>query len=720
MPQLNSGATFWVSHQDHAIRDSWYSDGLYSHDTRFLSKWQITVNDKEPFCLTYSEFDHAHGQWVLIAPALITSADGIPTEVSITLDRFMTQGELHEDLTLNTYGTVPVILTLSLTLATDFADLFEVRRQQWQSRSTSTEWHPDDHILFSSYANKDFYRERRTYITSDTTPTVNGSTVSFSITLSPGEQWHACLAHCLITDRAAAKTPMECPLPAWHEATPVTGTHTPHRPGLPQDVPTYRVAHHAFQTAIDQSTRDLHALRIPNPAGASLPDIPAAGIPWFVALFGRDSVIASLQTLVHNPEFARGTIAALAAFQATKLDAYRDAEPGKICHELRVGEWAVFGLIPHNPYYGSADATALYLYLIGMVYQWTGDAEWLRQFKDSIDKALEWVDRYGDVDGDGFQEYGPRAMTGYPNQCWRDSPDGVPDEEGHTPSHPIGTSELQAYVFAAKHALAPLYAIWGEEQRSGTLQREATELKHRFREVFWLPDKGTVALCIDGRKHAIGTPSSDTGHCLWMGILDEDVAEASARQLLSPELFSGWGIRTLATSHPAYDPHSYHRGSVWPHDSMIAAAGLMRYGFVEEAWSVIRGVIDATGYFANAQIPEVFSGLDRSAIPVPVPYRRPNIPQAWAAGSIIYAVDILLGIDPDIPNGIIRFHPHLPSWCPTISIEELRVGSRNLSVHAYRKEDGSSHLEARVTHGDPIEIICTTEPRHNTTTLPHA
>jgi len=457
-----------------------------------------------------------------------------------------------------------------------------------------------------------------------------------------------------------------------------------------------------LQFAYQRAIEDLAALRLHEQEATTDHWIPAAGLPWFMALFGRDSLIASLQAMVVQPAVATGTLENLARWQSDVDDPERDAEPGKIPHELRVGEWAHFGLVPHRPYYGTADATPLYLLLLAESFRWAGDASALAPFRSAAERCLEWIDRYGDRDGDGFQEYAPRTPKGYRNQAWRDAHDGVLDESGAFPELPIGTSEMQAYVYGAKTRIAPLFEAWGDHARANKLMGEAAELRRRFIEKFWLEPSGELAFCIDGRKRAVPTVVSDSGHCLWMGILDGERGRAAGRRLMQPDMFSGWGLRVLSDRHPAYDPHSYQRGSVWPHDSVIAAAGLRRYGMVEEAWTILDGLLTAVMCFEDIQMPELFAGLPKGEFAVPVPYRTANVPQAWAAGSVLHMVRILLGLEPDVPEGKVYLDPALPPWCSKLELRNLQLGRHGVKLRVERRADGEHVVEAEA---DGLEIV---------------
>ena len=693
MPTLNHAATFVVCRDDATL--SAEADGLFHADTRFISGWRLHVNDQAVQDLCHFRHSNRRGRWDMIVPEVQTSENGVPADVSIVVHRTIDVGRLHEDLRIEMFGVEPMLIELRLELGTDFADLFEVRRNEYEERSIETRW--EGRTLEATYRRERFVRRLRTRVNRDGFRW-DGSALCRTVRLQPQVGWTCCIDHRLLTDDAE---PDALPCPLVRDETVAAQRE---RSWLDEITHVY-AADMRLQAAVDQAVVDLGALRLYAPGSDETQSYPAAGIPWFAALFGRDSIIASLQTLVLRRDFAAGALRALAHLQATEYDAYRDAEPGKIPHEMRFGEWAEFGRIPQHPYYGSADSTSLYLLLLAEMFRWSGDVEGLRAYRDVALRCLDWIDGCGDVDGDGFQEYGPRAVTGYPNQCWRDSPDGVPDEHGATPPHPIATSELQAYVYGAKRAVAPLFAAWGDSERAAALLDEAERLRHLFAEHYWIPDSGDLALCLDGNKRAVTTSASDSGHCLWMGIVDELRGARVAERLIAPDLFSGWGIRTLSALHRAYDPHSYHRGSVWPHDSIIAAAGLRHYGQDESAWQVIDGILDAAAYFPQSQLPEVFSGLSRAQAPAPVPYKRANVPQAWAAGSVIHALVILLGLAPDAAAGRLYVDPALPPWCPRLRLTGVRVGSSRLDIRAWKRGDGECDVDVRVHEGPDIEVI---------------
>lgn len=694
---INSGSTFLVCNDDATI-EPFGNQGLFCADTRFISEWRIFVNGAAPELLRRIDISPRRARWEMIASDLGVGPHGVPTQISVTVDRTMSRSRLHEDICLHVFGELAIDVPLVLQIDSDFADFLEARQAEHQERSITRLWH-EPATSDATYSRASFFRRRltRTGLQSAARPRSDG--MEFRVRLQPGERWHVCLIHDLITAHGQVIEPSACPLDTDDDSAGREEQDWAVGRGH------LRVANECWQAAIDRALEDLGALRLAPLAAPSAPALPAAGLPWFVAVFGRDSITASLQALAVYPDFARGTLAELGALQATAIDRFRDAEPGKICHEMRHGEWAVFGRIPHHPYYGSADSTTLYLLLLGELYRWTGDADELSTLRATAERCLAWMEDFGDCDGDGFQDYGPRTISGYPNQCWKDSPDGVPNPDGGLPLHPIATAELQAYAYAARVVIADLFAAWGDQAAAASLRAAARELRDRFREKFWLPDEQFTALALDGNKNRVASVASNAGQCLWLGLVDDDQAQLLIDRLMAPDMFSGWGIRTLSSEHRAYDPHSYHRGSVWPHDSMLGAAGMRRYGRDEAAWTVIAGILDATKGFPLRRLPEVFSGIDRSHTPLPIPYRRANAPQAWSAGSVVQAATILMGLDPDAPAGRVYVDPALPVWCPTLAIESVAVGRTRLTVTATRQPDGRSDVDVEVIDGPPLDVI---------------
>ncbi|HUZ86921.1 MAG TPA: glycogen debranching N-terminal domain-containing protein [Candidatus Baltobacterales bacterium] len=701
--KINHGATFLVSDRHGSIPLAAGDYGLYSADTRFISRHELRLNGKQPDSVASVRLSFRHARWHMIADSIAgPGGDMREAKVAITVDRLVSLHRMHEDLSLHTYARAPLSVLLEIALESDFADLFEVRYKSWQRRADLNTWWVGPNSLEARYQNKDFVRRClvRTLTERAGITYANGS-LRLPIDLVPGEEWRLCLQYDLLTDDNQMP-----PLEEKCAFDPSQGDPMEMARSWQMSVSQIEPSDIRLKFAYERAIEDFAALRLHEQDSSSDRWMPAAGLPWFMALFGRDSEIASLQAMVAQPAVAAGTLENLAKWQSDFNDPERDAEPGKMPHELRVGEWAHFGIVPHRPYYGTADATPLYLLLLAENYRWLGDATALVSFKSVAERCLEWVDKHGDRDGDGFQEYAPRTPSGYRNQAWRDAHDGVLDETGAFPELPIGTSEMQAYVYGAKMRMAPLFDAWGDAARAKQLLREAAELRKRFIERFWSDESGELAFLLDGHKRAVRTVVSNSGHCLWMGILDQARGRAAGERLMKPDMFSGWGVRTLSDQHPSYDPHSYQRGSVWPHDSVIAAAGLRRYGLVEEAWTVLDGLLGAVMCFEDIQMPELFAGLPKLEFAVPVPYRMANVPQAWSAGCVLQMVRILLGLEPDLPAGRLYVDPALPPWCPELVLDNLRIGPHEVRL-SVRREPGGHSVDA---DGSGLEIVRGTPP----------
>ena len=417
----------------------------------------------------------------------------------------------------------------------------------------------------------------------------------------------------------------------------------------------------------------------------------AAGVPWFVSVFGRDSLIVSLQNMMVHPDFARGTLRRLADLQATEMDTYRDAEPGKMPHELRMGELAHFKRIPHTPYYGTADATILYIIAWHEAWKWLGDDGLLSRYEQVVTQCLLWIDQYGDRDGDGFQEYQTRSSKGYENMGWKDAGDAVVYPDGSLVKGPKALCELQGYVFDAKRRVADAAEFLGDPALAAKLRQEAADLQERFEERFWCEDLGFYAYALDGDKKQVKTIASNAGHLLWSGIVRPDRAEQVVRRLREPDMWSGWGIRTLSALHPAYNPFSYQNGSVWPHDNGLIAMGFKRYGFAEEAALVARDISEAGSHFQLNRLPELYAGIERGPGTFPVQYLGANVPQAWAAGSVFHLLRAILGLDADAPRKKLYVDPMLPTWLPDLTVRQLQVGKATVDLRFWREGTDTRH-----------------------------
>lgn len=555
---------------------------------------------------------------------------------SLSLIRRRLIGEgFVEELTLMNHGAALAELVVRVEAGADFADLFEVKDVLAKKGTLYRTIRGGELVL--GYRRGDFVRE--TQIGTSEPAELDGEALVFKVRVAAKAEWTTRL-----------------------EVRPVTGdeVHVPkHRSGPPTARPNLRGSlqqwleaalrvagqPHLLGLVYARSLVDLAALRF-YPEVLPGASVPAAGLPWFMALFGRDSLITSYQALPFVPEVAATTLQVLAAFQGKKVDDYREEEPGKILHELRFGELTVFRERPHSPYYGSADATPLFLVLLDEYERWTGDAGLVRELERPARMALDWIDRFGDRDGDGYVEYQRKTEAGLDNQCWKDSWNSIVYPDGRLAPPPRATCEIQGYVYDAKVRCARLAReIWHDEALAERLAREAADLKHRFNRDFWVADREFFALALDGEKRRVDTLTSNIGHLLWSGIVEEDRAAPVIRHLTGPRLFSGWGVRTMAEGEGPYNPIEYHNGTVWPHDTALVAAGLARYGDRTGAGRLALSLLQAA-YFFECRLPEVFAGYGRDRTVYPVEYPTACTPQAWAAGTPLLLFRVILGLEP--------------------------------------------------------------------------
>jgi glycogen debranching enzyme len=663
--------------------------GLYFFDTRLISSWRIYANGEEWDLLNSGSVTYYASRVFLINRALLTEDGEIPSRtVSLVLSRSIGEG-VHEDLDLTNNGLKPVRFNLEIAIRGDFADIFEVKSGHIVRRGRITsEWSSKGSRLRLTYRNKDFFREVTIACINNEAPAhyANGR-ITFEVEMAPGQSWHTCLMYGLNDGKRRFAAPRHC----------ITDAHTSELAQRlehwQRTVLKIRTNNPDFSRAFDQAVADMAALRLPIPRTGGMEFVPAAGVPWFVTLFGRDSLIASLQNIFVYPYFARGALKVLGSLQATERDDARDAEPGKILHELRYGELAHFKLIPHTPYYGTADATPLYLILLHAAWQWTGDLGLVEEHLETVEHCLEWIDNWGDRDRDGLQEYQTRAPAGYENQSWKDSGEAIVYPDGTPVKGPKALCELQGYVYDAWLRIAELFEILGKSDRARVLREKASELFIRFNEKFWNEENGIYALALDGDKKQVSSVASNPGHCLWSGIVPAQRARRVVERLMQPDMWSGWGIRTLSTKNPAYNPYSYQNGSVWPHDNGIIALGFRRYGFTEEASRIAYGIINATSYFVMQQLPELYAGIEQAIGNFPVQYLGANVPQAWAAGSIFFLLQSILGVRPDAAARTLYVDPVLPDWLTKITVSDLRVGDQIFEIEFWR-EDGETRFRA--------------------------
>jgi glycogen debranching enzyme len=606
--------------------------GLFHRDTRFLSLWRVTVNGVTPDSLSVENEHYHSAQFFLVPP---TGTIYRNPYLSMIRKRLVGDG-FHEDVAVLNHSNEPESVEVRVEAGADFADLFEVKDAL--EKKGEHYRRIDDGKLVLGYRRDDFVRE--THVSSSVEPAeITSDGFVFQLELGPHEEWSTCIDVLPVTNGESA------PKYAHGEDTPRPNMRLSLEDWLEQ-APALESDSDTLEHVYRQSLVDLAALRF---YSQILPDesLPAAGLPWFMTLFGRDSLITSYQALPFVPELARTTLRVLAARQGKLVDDFRDEEPGRILHEIRFGELVHFGERPHPPYFGASDTTPLFLVLLDEYERWSGDAELIRELEPNARAALEWIDRYGDRDGDGYVEYERRnTESGLENQCWKDSWNSILYSDGTLASLPRATCEVQGLVYDAKVRSARLAReIWGDAELAERLEQDAAALKERFNRDFWIEDRQFFALALDGDKRPVDSLTSNIGQLLWSGIVDEEKAPALAEHLLGERLFSGWGVRTMAEGEGGYNPIEYHNGTVWPHDNAFVAAGLARYGYREEAAWIAQAILEAAGYFGY-RLPEVFAGYKRSRTGAPVEYPTASSPQAWATGAPLLLIRVLLGLEP--------------------------------------------------------------------------
>jgi glycogen debranching enzyme len=644
------GSTFAVSDEVgdmHARPDE--PAGLFYRDMRHLSTWLMRLNGRELEALSGAAIEYDEALFFLVEP---TGSVYRNSTVALIRRRHVGNG-MQEKIQLDNHSVETLTVELSFLFAADFADIFEIKDQLSKVGRTYHRIEKNRAVL--GYERGGLRRE--------TTINAPGafftdSTLTYRVELPPGDTWLAEIDLSVATERLH-------PMPTWSHQPNVPGTLEDWLAAMPRLETDWNDLHRTYH----RSLVDLAALRC-RPDTVPDSSLPAAGLPWFMALFGRDSLITSYQALPFAPELCRTTLRALAAQQATAFDEFRDAEPGKILHELRHGELTYFGERPHSPYYGSADSTPLFLVVLDEYERWTGDRALVQELEPAARAALTWIERHGDLDGDGYIEYLSRnPATGLVNQCWKDSWNSMAHPDGSLASLPHAVCEIQGYAYDARRRAARLAReCWDDPALADQLDADADALRDRFHRDFWLADVGYYALTLDGDKKPVRTLTSNVGHLLWSGVVPPEHAGRLVEHLMSDRLFSGWGVRTMADGQLAYNPVEYHNGTVWPHDTGIIAAGLARYGYREEATRLAVATLEAARHFDH-RLPEVFVGYARETTQMPVAYPTACSPQAWASGTPLLLLRVLLGLEPTADGPISK--PHLADPITALALHGL-------------------------------------------------
>jgi glycogen debranching enzyme len=666
--------------------------GLYYQDTRFLSRYRLKISGVDPILLS-SAAERVYVSHIdLTNPDLVEEGRDPVPQHTLNVRRIRAiRDRLYERIRMKNYNPFPIEIDVGLTFGTDFADIFEIRGIAEGTAGTHDPPRLGDRWIEFGYTGTDEVR-RRTRIEFGMTPArldVRGDLVeaSFLVRLAGHETKTIALTmEPIVGDERAPAADFDEVL---HDLRRSYDRWE-------KESTRIRTDNELFDQLLVRGLRDLRALYT-DMDGAG---IIAAGIPWYVAAFGRDTLITSHQMLMLSSWPARDSLEVLAEHQGTKVDDWRDEEPGKILHEVRKGELAGAGLIPHTPYYGSVDSTPWFLIVLAQYFRWTHDLGFVKDMLPAAEAALRWIDEYGDLDGDGFVEYRGRSSGGLRNQGWKDAYDSVMHADGTLAEPPIALAEVQAYVYMARTRMADVYAALEDYERAVRLRDQATVLRRRFHERFWLEDQQYFAGALDGDKRPVVTPVSNPGHALYCGIVEPRYAGAVARRLFDPDLFSGWGIRTMSKEAAGYNPMSYHNGTVWPHDNALIAAGLKRYGFLDETNRVATAMFEAAQFADYMRLPELFCGFTRRTPSPPVHYPVANSPQAWAAGAPFLLLQAMLGISAVAHENVLTVNkPHLPPWLNEVAIENLRVGASTLSL-VFRREGETTGFSLMSRDGD--------------------
>lgn len=669
--------------------------GVFCDGTRFLSRLVMNVDGKLPVLLS-SEMNDAADLLIvnLTNPVLQanTSQQIIHDTIHFQQRIFLWNNTLYLRVVVTNYGLEAVEFPLSFDFDGDFADIFEVRGVQRERHGEIKAVQIEAASARLHYEGLDQI-ERYTHLAfSPESASVQSQRTSYRIALQPGQS-----------------NTLDLLIACSYDAT---RQQVPSFDAAYQQLEARRTEKHAkasriessdaqFDQWIKASQRDILLLLTKTDEGL----YPYAGVPWFSTVFGRDGIITALQTLWFYPDIARGVLSTLMALQATVTDIPSESEPGKILHEQRSGELAHTGEIPFTRYYGTIDATPLFLVLAGRYFQHTGDRAFLEQLWPSIEAALNWIDAYGDSDGDGFVEYRRKTDQGIVQQGWKDSNDSVFYEDGEMVEPPVALCEVQGYVYEARLLIAEIAEAIGKADTAQTLKEQALHLRERFHQAFWMDELATYAIALDADKRPCRIRSSNAGHCLFSGIASAEHAQHITEQLLGPDFFSGWGIRTLAVGEPRYNPISYHNGSIWPHDNALIAYGMARYGFKEAASRVLDALFEVSNFVELNRLPELFCGFDRRDQQGPILYPVACSPQAWAAGSLFMLLQACLGLTIDGIKRQVQFdHPVLPASIESLRIQNLRVGAGIIDLELRRNEEKIDLVVTRNTHDIPVHL----------------
>ncbi|HTC93976.1 MAG TPA: amylo-alpha-1,6-glucosidase [Terriglobales bacterium] len=655
--------------------------GLFHDDTRFLSQLELRIGGFRTVVLS-SSTEKTFVSRIELTTGSITLRDSLDlpeNTVHIRREQLLSGVTVFDTFTFENFNLTPIEFHVELALDADFVDVFQARgcarhRAGHYYRPVVRE----GCITFCYRGLDDIFRETEVHL--DPNPEeIRDKKAVWNLKLSPLKKVEIRVTVIPRVGQSTSRKRRSFTFPDFdaslrkrREAFQVWEENSTH----------FKSSNEVFDEALQTSIGDFHALQIPD----GEQHILAAGIPWFATIFGRDSIIAAYQSLCLNPQLAVDTLRVLARYQGARMNDWQDEQPGKILHEYRTGEMTRAGEMPFGPYYGSVDATPLFLILLSETFQWTADEELVRELLPAAYRALDWIEQYGDLDGDGFVEYIRRSPRGLVNQGWKDSWDAIMHRDGVVAKPPIALAEVQGYVYDAKYRMASLLRTFGDVQKADQLKREAVDLAKRFEKAFWQPQRGFYAMALDAEKKPVDPISSNAGHLLFTRILNRDRARAVMQRMMKPDMFSGWGWRTLSQDESIFNPLSYHRGSVWPHDNSLIAHGMALNEFREQAQQILTALFQAALNFRDYRLPELFCGIQRRQFDEPVHYPVSCSPQAWASGAMFLILSSVLGIRPSAHRKELNIvNPSLPEWLDYLRIRNLRVGNTRIGLDFARQ-----------------------------------
>jgi glycogen debranching enzyme len=697
---LHQGYTVLITRPDGTVTGE-EREGLYDFDTRILSRYRLLLEDQEPRYVSSSTLESERWEVRLHVPLQGGTPEGprLPQDaLEVSLRRWVGCG-MSERFEVHNHSMAAVETELVLELDADFADVIELATGRQQQGTVEVSWNGSDRAVTFEYQARNGERELRRglrvrVVDAGSAPAWEERRLRFPLKLDARGSWTTTLHYESLVDGA------------WRRTDGEADSREQIREGWRRRRPGLGTSHAVLGPAFERAAEDLFALRNWE-LGSETPEawVPNAGVPTYTGFFGRDSLTAAWQGALLGPEMLRGALALLASTQAEEDSAWRDEEPGKLVHEMRRGPLSELEIIPQRAYYGTQTTSAMFVTALSELWHWTGDTDALRTYRDTALRALEWARTYGDPDGDGFLESVKRSPKGLKNQAWKDSDEAIRYPDGSLVENPLCTVEEQAFHCIALQRMAEILVALDEEEHAEELLVRARQLERRWHEAFWMEEEGFYAMALDRDKRQVRSIGSNPGHALVAGLVPPEHARRVADRLLAPDLFSGWGVRTLSNRHPSYNPFAYHLGTVWPVENATFLLGLKRYGLDEHVERLATGLLDAAGRFHQLRLPEALGGHGRDETPVPTIYPRSNSPQAWSASAVVLLVQAMLGLYPFAPARTLALvRPRLPRWLDAVTLRRIRVGDATVSLRFERASDGTTRHEVIEREGHLLVV----------------